>query len=195
MGVDGEARGLFYREVEISDPVPLSEYELKWITPKVYDRYLNLCERFVQLQREVQESGIVDFVQFDPLNLEEEVSKHPSAMYYVVSLMVKAKFLQSLFEHLLDVIQAKLDAMYRAMAEEGGNKVTEAKVRSMVVGHPLYDDVQVRQLAVGYLVGRISAVRDALSSKKEMIITYAVNLRDEREIEVLGMKKGEMAGV
>jgi hypothetical protein len=195
MGVYGEARGLFYREVEISDPVPLSEYELKWITPKVYDRYLNLCERFVQLQREVQESGIVDFVQFDPLNLEEEVAKHPSAMYYVVSLMVKAKFLQSLFEHLLDVVQAKLDAMYRAMAEEGGNKVTEAKVRSMVVGHPLYDDVQVRQLAVGYLVGRISAVRDALSSKKEMIITYAVNLRDEREIEVLGMKKGEMAGV
>jgi len=195
MGVDGETRGLFYREVEISDPVPLSEYELKWITPKVYDRYLNLCERFVQLQREVQESGIVDFVQFDPLNLEEEVAKHPSAMYYVVSLMVKAKFLQSLFEHLLDVIQAKLDAMYRAMSEEGGNKVTEAKVRSMVVGHPLYDDVQVRQLAVGYLVGRISAVRDALSSKKEMIITYAVNLRDEREIEVLGMKKGEMAGV
>jgi hypothetical protein len=195
MGVDGEARGLFYREVEISDPVPLSEYELKWITPKVYDRYLNLCERFVQLQREVQESGIVDFVQFDPLNLEEEVAKHPSAMYYVVSLMVKAKFLQSLFEHLLDVVQAKLDAMYRAMAEEGGNKVTEAKVRSMVVGHPLYDDVQVRQLAVGYLVGRISAVRDALSSKKEMIITYAVNLRDEREIDALGMKKGEMAGV
>jgi len=195
MGVDGESRGLFYREVEISDPVPLSEYELKWITTKVYDRYLNLCERFVQLQREVQESGIVDFVQFDPLNLEEEVAKHPSAMYYVVSLMVRAKFLQSLFEHLLDVIQAKLDAMYRAMAEDGGNKVTEAKVRSMVVGHPLYDDVQVRQLAVGYLVGRISAVRDALSSKKEMIITYAVNLKDEREIEVLGMKKGEMAGV
>jgi len=195
MGVDGETKGFFYREVEIGDPVPLGEYELKWITPKVYDRYLNLCERFAQLQREVQESGIVDFVQFDPMNLEEEVAKHPSATYYVVNLMMKAKFLQSLFEHLLDVVQAKLDAMYRAIAEENGSKLTEAKVRSMVVGHPLYDDVQVRHLAVGYLVGRISAVRDALSSKKEMIITYAVNLRNEREIEVLGMRKGAVDDV
>ena len=186
-GIDTD-KGEVRKDV-IDNQVSLSAFDLQWITPQVYQRYQKWREQFASLKKRVTSSILKGYVEFHPEQLEQELVRQSSYMYYVLELYAEAKLLLSNLEHLVDVVQAKLDAMYRSVFESNQEKFTEGKIRSSILAHPLYDEMKARLIVTEYLVSRIQAVREALNGKKEMLVTYAVNLRSTRSLDGLVSKR------
>ncbi|MCS7241245.1 hypothetical protein [Candidatus Caldatribacterium sp.] len=162
--------------------VRLTDSELQWVTPRLYERYQLLVGRLATLRRKLRDHAF-DFVRINAEALDDELLRQPSYVYYVGELYAECKGLQASFELLLEEVEAKLTLMYRTLLEQERPRVTEGTIQAHVVSHPFYSDIRERLVLVGYVLTRLQAVREALSNKKEMLITYALNVRSARELE------------
>jgi len=112
---------------------------------------------------------------------------------YYASLAAQAQAQLDKFEHLEEIILARLDKKVRDAANAAGTKITEAQVKAQV--NLETDAIAVRSAVnEARMVSNIcKSTADAFKHRRDMIIQLGFNSREERKGEVRVYEEREQA--
>ena len=129
--------------------------------------------------REEHHKAVLEAVSVDPLDLQEEFRKIPSllAQYNEEYAIALRRWLRCKAE--VDRTHARLYLEAREVAEELGEKVTEGSLKATIEAKQAYIDAVDARIAAEVQKVRLGGILDALSAKKDALISMGANMRAE----------------
>lgn len=127
--------------------------------------------------REAFAEAVKSAVTIEPMALEEEFVRLPADI---------ASFNEQFAEALEEFLRAKRNEertyarLYMSEREGAEKKTTEAMVRHTVELHPDYEAATLRRIMAEVEKARLRGVLDALSAKRDSLISVGAQIRDER---------------
>jgi len=117
-------------------------------------------------------------LKIDANNLADEAVDHPSLFARIAVLAEEASSEARFARRRLDLAKAALDGKIRRESSvDGGKKPTEPQIENMVVTDPEITDLTEAWLDSERCAGIVSAIRQSLTHRREMLVEL---MRDRR---------------
>ena len=124
-------------------------------------------------------SQLATDLQIDETFLDGELMKHSAIFYHYSSFLNDVEMLYDNFKTLLEAFESQEELGIRASAELNNVKTTEGKIEAQINSNNeiVYYRMQLNMLK-GLLNG-LKTVKDALTQKKDMLVSLSANLREQ----------------
>lgn len=129
--------------------------------------------------REEHHKAVLEAVSMDPLDLEAEFKRIPAllAQYNEEYAVALRRWLRAKAE--VDRTHARLYLEAREIAEEMGEKTTEGSLKATIESKQAYIDAVDARISSEAQKVRVGGILDALSAKKDALISIGAHMRAE----------------
>jgi hypothetical protein len=127
--------------------------------------------------RERYQTNLDDALAIDRDNIDEELSMQAQKFGFWGSLHIAACGLRDDLKRDLDLLEAQLASEIR----DPDKKATEKSIKQEVIQNKRYQDLNDRYLEAKRQVDVIYVGREAMTQRKDMLVSLATTLRRERD--------------
>lgn len=120
----------------------------------------------------------------DPLNINECCIDQPKVMMDAVMAYETANAEADKIKDVLARAYAFLDPQARQLILAAGDKISEAKVESVILNHDEYIAIQAKYHAAKANAGKWKAIMEGARHRKDMLVQIAMNFRSEGNSEI-----------
>lgn len=132
-------------------------------------------------KKETAHEAVLAAVSINPLALTDEFTKIPSYLARYNELYADALRAHLLAKVKVDRAFAACYISERAAAEEAGDKITEALIKTRVENNETYHAAQDHSVVCESEKARLWGVLDALRAKRDALISLGAHLRAEMQ--------------
>ena len=118
-------------------------------------------------------------LNIDPLRINDEVVRQPGLFAYYVEQMVEADRKAKHMKLQLEVLEAAIDKQVRDRALAGREKITETIVEKRIRSSDAWIEKKRQLIDLQTQAEQIRGIVEAMRQKKDMLITFATNVRQE----------------
>lgn len=120
-------------------------------------------------------------VAIDITDLDSAMVSHPSMYVYYATQTVNARRQYDRIKHAVEILEAKLDAEYRATLADEGKKVTENMVKNALVADKRWASAQAKLIDAHGIWKLCDVAENAFMQRKDLILEIARDRRKEKE--------------
>lgn len=134
-------------------------------------------------------------VTISPTDLDNDMIRHSALYVHYAAQTVNARHQYDRTKRAAEVLEAQLDAAYRARANDEGKKTTEAQLKNQIAGDPRYVEMQQKLIDAHSIWKLADVAENAFLQRKDLLLEVARDRRKEKEgnlrvMELEAAKKG-----
>ncbi len=127
---------------------------------------------------------IDELLKVNEATLEKELLEHSAKYAWFAVLLAKARKRYDLIKLQLDVLEAELGREYREVLGRAG-KVTERAVEEAILRDRRWQEKREELLKAKEEMEVIAAIVDAMSHKKDMLVSYCSLIKEQMRTGIL----------
>lgn len=124
---------------------------------------------------------------FDEATLQKELANQASKFASVAVACARAKALRDRIEADLETLESKVSLAIRKKVTE--DKLTEAAIKALIRTHSAVLKKLSQYLESKHTVSLLEAAVDAFKHRKDALVSYSANLREERNADMSNMER------
>jgi hypothetical protein len=118
---------------------------------------------------EIDVAELEQALRIEKNDLDNAILTQPEIFYQVASAFVEARDQMDAIKDEVDLVDSRLALEFRELAERKQEKLTEARVASMVITDQDHIDVVARYRAAKLQAEKLGALRDAFNQRSSML--------------------------
>lgn len=123
-------------------------------------------------------------VAINPADLDSAMTTHTSMYVHYATQAVMARKQFDRYKNALEILEARLDAEYRASLSEGGKKCTEGQIRAAVTNDKRWAVANSRVIDAQSASRLADIAERAFDQRRDLLLEMARDRRKEREGEL-----------
>ena len=123
-------------------------------------------------------------VAINPADLDSAMTTHTSMYVHYATQAVRARKQFDRYKNALEILEARLDAEYRASLSEGGKKATEGQIRAAITNDRRWAVANSRVIDAQEASRMADIAERAFDQRRDLLLEMARDRRKEREGEL-----------
>ena len=133
-------------------------------------------------EAETVDTSIVNFVDVDQLksdtvinvaDLSTDMQRHTSMYVHYATQAVRARRQHERCKVAFEIVEARLDGVWRTSLKEENPKTTEGQIRAAVVTDPIWKNMSARVIAANEQFRLAEVAERSFDSRKDMLLQLA----------------------